>query len=370
MLERRCWLLYSGRPLYPNLYAMLVGPPGVGKTMAIVHGREVLEKLGGLTLAPQMTSKEKFIRQALEIAVAKCTVNLDPSTPLSDINLEYTCAFPALMEELGTFIRQDEEFMRVLTDLYDCPENWHYKTKSQGEDHLKRVYINILGGITTASLANDFGEIALNMGFLARFILVYCEQRDYVDPFSTLERMDPALLAEDLRQVRALEGAFQITEEAKNAVRRWLKAGLPPLPGEVRLSSYNARREIHWMKLAMLTSVSESNSMLITEAHVEAAKTFLLTLEEEMPKALQFFGGTNNSAIYKQLHRWAIVQSGASRTPIPERILRLQLVRDVPPQYHDQTLETIVGIGLFSVVAGAKPARQFLPVLKGEEPSE
>ena len=336
---------------------MLVGPPGVGKTIAIKHGREVMELVPNMVLAPQMVSKEKFIRLSVEIALKK----FGKDTPLDQM-LDYTCAFPAFLEELGTFVRQDEEFMRVLTDLYDCHDHWSYQTKTSGEDHLRKLYFNILGGITPASLADDFGDLALNMGFLARFILVYSESRPYVDPFARLEALDPQVLVADLKQVAALEGPFKIEDEAKEIVRAWLRAGLTPLPQEVRLASYAARREIHWMKLAMLLCVSRSNSLIITADHCREARTFLLGLEQEMPKALQYFGGTSNAALFKQLHRWARVMSGGERVPIPERSMRQQLVRDVPVQYHDQTLAALVSAGYFEVL-GEPPTRAFLPKL-------
>ena len=34
-LEHRIWTITMGRPTFPNLYVLLVGPPTAGKTVAI-----------------------------------------------------------------------------------------------------------------------------------------------------------------------------------------------------------------------------------------------------------------------------------------------------------------------------------------------
>lgn len=361
VLRRKVWLRYSGQALYPNLYALLVGPPGTGKTIAIKLAKQVMGKVPGIRHTAQMVSKEKFLQSMVHYAAGMQMVNGKPEINLASL-LDYTCAYPVFLEEFGTFVRRDEQFMRVLTDLYDCHDEWTNETKHSGTDRLKNVYLNLVGGITPASLADDFGDIALNMGFLARFILIYAEGRDYVDPFLQLADLDDRELVHDLEQMSRLEGEMRVTDEAKDAVRSWLRAKLVPLPDEPRLISYCARREIHWIKLAMLLSVAESNALVLEARHVEAAKAYLLSLEKEMPKSLTFFGGSNLSNVLKSIHRWAKVITDMGRKPLPEATLRVQLLRDVPPQYLDQTLESLLSAGYFTCT-GVPGARMFLPKL-------
>ena len=40
-LERKVWVRTMGSDLYPNLYTFLVGPPGVGKGVAIAAGERL-----------------------------------------------------------------------------------------------------------------------------------------------------------------------------------------------------------------------------------------------------------------------------------------------------------------------------------------
>ena len=46
-LERRCWLsAIEGRPLYPNLFTLLIGLPATGKTESVVPADDLLTEAG------------------------------------------------------------------------------------------------------------------------------------------------------------------------------------------------------------------------------------------------------------------------------------------------------------------------------------
>lgn len=362
--RRRCYLHYTGRPLYPNLFAMLVGPPGGGKTIAIKAGKELIQKLPSVKLAPNIVTKEKFIRLMMQAGLG---VSSDQSQDM-DLSklLDYTCAYGAFIEELGTFIRKDEEFIRVLTDLYDSHDGpWRYETKSSGVDILRKIYLNLVGGITPASLADDLGDIALNMGFFSRFLLVFSDHKPYVDPFATDGEMDSAALLHDLEIISRLEGRFAVVPAARDIIREKLRNGLKPLPEEARLASYNARRELHWIKMAMIQSLAKRSTLEITAEDVDSAWEFLLRLEKDMPKALEFFGGNSTAAVVRSIFRWAKVIYGPKKNLIPESLIRQQLVRDIPPQYHDQTIQMMI-LAQYFFATGQAPARMFSPNMDKE----
>src|ERR1700735_2239786 len=51
VLEQKVWLRTT-RPLYPNLYTLIVGHPGVGKTRTIREARSYVSDLPDFHLAP------------------------------------------------------------------------------------------------------------------------------------------------------------------------------------------------------------------------------------------------------------------------------------------------------------------------------
>lgn len=57
-LERRAYLWTTKRLLFPNLFVLLVGPPGVGKSAAIEEVQDLWGKAGRFNVAPgSMTGK-------------------------------------------------------------------------------------------------------------------------------------------------------------------------------------------------------------------------------------------------------------------------------------------------------------------------
>lgn len=363
VMRRRTFIHYTGRALYPNLFALLVGPPGIGKTIAIKIGKELIQKLPAVKLAPNMVTKEKFIR--LMVAAALGSTQTD-GQDLSAL-LDYTCHYGVFIEEFGTFIRKDEEFIRVLTDLYDSHDGpWKYETKSSGSDILRKIYLNMVGGITPASLADDLGDLALNMGFFSRFILVFSDEKIYTDPWATDSEMDTRALLHDLELISRMEGRFRVTPEAADIVRTRLKDNLRPLPEEARLASYSARRDLHWIKLSMVESAANRGDLSITATDVNRAWDFLLRVERVMPKALEFFGGNSTAGVVRSILRWAKVIYGVKKTPIPESLIRQQMVRDIPPQFHDQTIQMMLNTNYFFVASGQAPARYFAPNMEIE----
>src|SRR3974377_55752 len=52
-LERRVWVVSAGKRVFPNLYTLLVGHPGTGKTQAIEHVSYLWYSCRALFISPQ-----------------------------------------------------------------------------------------------------------------------------------------------------------------------------------------------------------------------------------------------------------------------------------------------------------------------------
>ena len=71
-LERRVWTLNSGKKTFPNLYTLLVAPPGVGKfTIELVRGlwRETTQpnsKAPAFSVAPDSVTRESMLDEMVK----------------------------------------------------------------------------------------------------------------------------------------------------------------------------------------------------------------------------------------------------------------------------------------------------------------
>lgn len=337
-LQRRCHLLIQGEPLYCNLYTILVGPPGVGKTRAIRFGTKLLSQLPELSLSPDALTREKLLE------------NLSSSTRMAvaaDGALSSQTAYACFLDELSTFIRsQDLDFMTVLTGLFDCPKVWSYQTLSRGNTRIENLHLTICGGITPKSIQRNWGEGAIGMGFTARLNMVYSEDYRPIDLFGAKTEINLDSLAEDLKAIYNLSGPFAVTKEAAAMLQSWVSEGMPPIPSDTRFAEYNPRRSIHWLKLCMAYAVAESDDMIICPEHVERAKQTLLEAEAVLPLCFEHMGQNPLLHALQSVHTWMKIEYGVSKQPIPDFRLRRKLLADVPPQYLEAAMKELVSSGM------------------------
>lgn len=350
-------MVVRGRQLFPNLYVMLVGPPGIGKTTAIRESREILVR-AGVPTAPAMVSKEKFLQ--LYSGVMKAPM-------YNGIPFIHT-SYAVLLDEFSVFLRpNDLEFMTVLTDLYDCQKLFVYSTLNRKDDiRIENACLNLIGGITPKALGENFGPASIGMGFTARVFMVYSEDPEKRDLFSFSTPPAISDVAEDVASIYSEIGELKVSPAGQDYARAWYDSGCTPLPGDSRFAEYNPRRPIHWLKLSMLVAVSKG-ATLVEPEHLAEAKELLLEMESMMPLALEHMGANPMATAVKDLHRWMMVEHLTKRRPIGESAIRRFLLNNIPVQYHEATIDNLVTTNLIKVASGIPPGRTFIPLKKLEE---
>lgn len=352
-LQRRCYILIQGEPLFCNLYTVLVGPPGVGKTRSIRIGQKLLSQVSDLALSPDAVTQQKFL--GLLSAATKVV-------PANGEMLTQT-AYACFLDELSTFIKaRDVDFMTVLTNLYDCPKVYSYQTLGRGDCRLENVFITICGGITPKSIQRNWGEDAIGMGFTARLNMIFSEDTKPINLFSISKEPDFTSFVDDLREIYDMQGAFRVTEDAARELQTWVSAGMPPMPADTRFAEYNPRRSIHWLKLCMAYSAAESSDLIITRSHVEAARQTLLEAESFLPLCFEHLGQNPMLSALNSTHQWLKIEYGVSKAPIPESRIRRKLLADVPPQYIEAALNELLNSGMMKLVASSA-GKAYVPIM-------
>lgn len=346
--------------MYPNLYTLLVGPPGVGKTTAIREAREIIARSAAINLSPPMLSKEKFIN----------LFSLQTKGEPFGAGMLIHSSYSVLLDEFTVFLRpSDNEMMTLLVDLYDCPPIWTYSTLNRKDDfRIENAALTILGGVTPKTLAESFGPSAIGMGFTARLMMIYSEDIEKVDLFKVTHIPDISDLVEDLLSITRMIGEFKIDSAAAALAEEWHSAGCPPLPRDSRFAEYNPRRPIHWLKMGMLISASKSSSKVILKEDLEEARDMLLEAEKWMPLALENFGQNPLAGAIKSIHKSSLIEFRINGKPIPEHRIRRMLMQDIPVQYHDEAINALLNGGWLTLHGPhtASPLRSFVPVQKSE----
>lgn len=337
-LERKVWIRSMNMDLYPNLYTILVGPPGVGKTVVTRVTESLWRGITGLHVAPKSLTKPSLIDSLSEAKRSKTWIDGPKSQFLEFHSLLVNAG------ELGVLIPQyDSDFMNILTDIYD---GGVYEERRRGNNlHIlvKKPQLNILGATTPSYLNQTLPEGAWDQGFLSRTFLIFSGETELVDLFGDeiVEEEHYSLLRSDMRSIADMVGVFSFDAVARQAIREWHLTGGQPKPDHPKLVHYNTRRSAHLLKLCMVASASRSEDRIIIADDYLTALGWLLEAEAIMPDIFKALTSGGDGKVIEEAYHYLYKIFMASGQPVPERRLVGFLAEKVPAYNIVKIIETM-----------------------------
>jgi hypothetical protein len=297
MLKRKCQISWGPINFFPNLYIVLVSPPGQARKGTAMSFGIDFQIRAGIKMCADSITKEALVRK---ISEAMSTDILEDAS--MRFHSSYTIVSPELTSLLGN---GDPQMISWLTDWFDCGKGsdgiWEYVTKHQGEDRIAGIWVNLLGA-TTPDLIGKIPDI-IGSGLSSRIIFIFEHRQEKICPEPFLSKELKQLkedLYHDLEQIQLLQGEFKVTPEFVNVWKDWYtKQSLNPPFQDKRLARYCTRRGTHVMKLSMVCSASRSDDMIITDKDLLRAISFLEAAEVKMPYV---FGSMGESPMAKTLN--------------------------------------------------------------------
>lgn len=347
LLERRVYVRTAGEVLYPNLYVLLVSPPGVGKTQAIKVTKAFWKKVPELIVSPDNLTKAALIDS---LANASRKMVKSP-TELIEFNSMQIAA-----DELGVFMSaHDLDFLSALNKIYDCPQEYEEDRRMfKNPLYIPEPQITLLAGTQPGFMASVFPEEAWSMGFTSRLIMLYSSQKTKVPLFGGKAK-DEGLFKEitqDLKSIMTLWGEFKWKRDAAEAIQAWDSDGSKRTePQHTKLEHYNARRILHLLKLSMIASVSRANDLIITIEDFDRALTWLIQAELTMPDVFRNMTQKSDAVTIQELHFFAWSMYAKEKNPIHESRLIHFLQTKVPSDRVMKILEIAERAGFITRLA-------------------
>lgn len=348
-LERRVWVRTNAGDLYPNLFVLLVAPPGVGKDQALLPMRDVWASTGKLNISPiSMTGKG-----LLEELAA-------PSASRQYIEggnwINYHTLLIAV-PELGVLLpSHDLGFLSILNELYGCNTVFEERLRKQDERFkIERPHIHLVAGTQPNYLSALLPEAAFGMGFTSRMIMVYHGTPTKSSLFSNTAFNKPLFdrVRHDLLQICDLRGQFTVTPEAAELIEHWHKHDSElDKPTHSKLMHYSARRILHILKLCQSFSAARSNELTIIPQDFYQAKELLLETEKLMPEIFKEMTSGSNLGDLEEAYNFVIEYTLGGKA-LPESKLVAWLAGRVPVYQIKPMVETMVSSGMLEVVPQA-----------------
>lgn len=160
------WKGGGGRENWPNLYVLLLAPSGsYRKSTSVDLACSLLVRACPGTVMDNEFSVERFVRSLAE----------HPTAVLK------SAEFSALLERMKASYMGP--LKPLLTELYDCVPEYSRRITgeggSQGEKlRIERPALSIIAASTTDWLVASINEMDLRSGFLPRFVLFPCSQKE------------------------------------------------------------------------------------------------------------------------------------------------------------------------------------------------
>ncbi len=308
-LGRRCYFDYGVDYIYPNIYVLLVGPPGGKKSTALKLAAKLVAEYTDVRFAPDDTAGQ---RQGLIVALEnkqddeeekfKEELGLAEATSLDTLSAEALekMSYGSIPDprdkhvlyvaapEFGSFMGERSSAMLLfLNKMYDG-DPYHYKIKNT-QNRLGNAQLTIIGATTADDIADMFPPAAIGKGFMSRLILVHGDltYKDIARPkFGPADMKEQ--IGETLRKIhKEMEGPIGETEEAANFFNSIYKA--PIDINDARFIYYKERRHVHLIKTATLFAAARCSNVI--ELHdMQEAHALLSVTEKKMPEALGQFG--------------------------------------------------------------------------------
>lgn len=270
-LARDAWIKWFPKPLWPNIYVMIVAPPALcRKSSSMDIGVELLSEFP----ARLPSSVDEFLK-GQHLVSSKSTAEgmlalLKPEErPYFSksggkiLNAKRTSKVTIAVSELPTFLGKQQYNMgliSLLLDLYDCKDKDREITRGRGPEEYEGIYATMIGAIAPDGLRGSIPTEAFGGGFMSRVVTVYQEipTKIYSRPHILPGYPHPRDLVQKLAWIaHSVKGEYDLSPEADEFFDRWYTSWKTTLFEQSHLNSETFRTDTIILKTAMLLRAQE-----------------------------------------------------------------------------------------------------------------
>ncbi len=281
---------------FTNMYVVLVGPPGSGKTTAIRAGRRLLKKIPTINMSPEAPSVVGLMQEFDDI---------------KGVQKDHQSLNAFIGEFSSLFENASETMTGFLTTIYDGDDDYTKRTRIGGKEHIPFPWLNMIAGTTHTWLGDNLKKSAVEGGLVARTIFVNSDElvlkTSYPQYTAELRKLEEYLI-HDLAHISVITGEFDFTDGMAGDAFKWYdkwwfdRSRFPKITDN-RTAGYFVRKPIHLLKAAMALSLSKKDQLRMSVANLETALAFLDRIEPGMSQAFSAVGGNMYATEIERVER-------------------------------------------------------------------
>jgi hypothetical protein len=284
-LRRNIYYVRGARKLFANLYTILVARPGIGKGESIIPAGMILEKSNTANLlADRMTMPHIISRMHKGFQrIGQNSIGFDHTA----------CMFA---EELSTFMKASEDELDTLNQLWNSPDKYGTGTISRADETIENPSFVLLGGTTPKWLCRSIPEHAAGGGFTRRVNFVYAKNNSKITPFPK-PWTPPQVLIDDLKHMSTLQGEMVLTQAAIPVFEKLYKeCKVEDDFDDETSATYKTSQWTNVIKLAMVLSICQSDSMMIDKNTLQRAIKLIEQVRHDLGLVFSYIGESDTAA--------------------------------------------------------------------------
>ena len=300
--------------LYPNLYTVLVGRPGIGKGAAMNPVIALLKEAGTTNILSDRITME-YVLEKLSKGFPKMHSSGTPIQSTMKLGMEANALLCST--ELSVFITASQFSITALSDLWDSKEGvYQYGTRGKGEYNINSPCISLLGGSAQEWLVKSVPADAVGGGFTRRVNFVFAAKKDKKVAWPTNSHKSVPNLVEDLRYISLLRGEFGFSNGARRLFERYYNSCEPDEFDDEATAVYKTSKWANACKLAMCLSAARGDSLTINELDFQMAVDKVEDVSKDLKVIFRAVGESTLASASDKVIRFLEARGYASRNEI------------------------------------------------------
>jgi energy-coupling factor transporter ATP-binding protein EcfA2 len=352
--------------LYPNMFIVLVGPPGVGKGASM----SILEQMI-IDTKPNQVVNMLSDRITAERIIERISDGWSTAPQLKNMQLvlgknDHNCLL--FSSEIRVLLGASDWMLEFLEEAWS-KTTYEYQTKNKGNVAIDNMCCSLLAASVPDFLRNVNREahMVITGGFSSRCLFIYAENpsKDLPFPEPLKKNLKSKALYDnlvlDLQEIGTLRGEFVIDTGARlrfEAFLRLNRAASSKDDSEA-VANFRARIKAHVLKLAMIFSVSRDNTLHISEMDMINAIAEVQKILVSLSKLFRGAGEGMDAAVTARVQDFIEKYGRVSKKEIFKALHR----HLNSPEALDRILYVLESIG-YCVVVNSNKTTFYQPVVK------
>lgn len=319
IVSRRVWVPQGYFNVYPNLYIVLLGPPGNKKTTAMNIAKGVVREMKAIPFSAECQTKESLVKELKEYTRSFKLKEVDGVE-----RSEFYTPISIFVTELSQFLGPNSGHMiDFLVTVYDA-KVYDLNTKNKGGAVIEGPYVTILACTTPEWVTTYLKTDIITGGFTRRTIFVLEFEDGDPIPFPVITNEQAEAYKRVIsygQELMKTSGPFVWDPDAEQFYSHWYRTR--EIPKDPTTRGYFKTKPGQLLKIAMLLSLSKSPDLVMRKDSLEAGLALLDKMEVNLPKVFQGMGRNELNSVASK-----ILELLESTGPIPEKKLVQLMYRE------------------------------------------